>query len=159
MDSISASLKVSPQEVLPKVAQMVAQLKELMKENKSYKQNVIKSEASSFVGQAVDGIVAIRYDGASPDELRTLAFAIRDEMKSGAVGVVGLSGDKSKAGICVALSRDVVANGLNAEELASQAVGVLGGGTAKNADFVVGGGQNIGEIDNALKESLMSAKQ
>ena len=162
LDSISASLKVSPQEVLPKVAQMVAQLKELMKENKSYKQNVIKSEASSFVGQAVDGIVAIRYDGASPDELRTLAFAIRDEMKSGAVGVVGLSGDKSKAGICVALSRDVVANGLNAGELASQAVGVLGGGTAKNADFVVGGGQNIGEIDNALKvlkESLMSAKQ
>ncbi len=151
LNTIASSLKTSPGELVSKINQLTSQVKDLTKQNKTFKQNSIKLEATKYVSQATGPTLAIRYDGASPDELRTLAFAIRDEMKSAAIGIVGLNEDKSKAGICVALSKDLVAKGLNSGELASAAVGVLGGGTAKNADFVVGGGQNTNEIDNALE--------
>jgi len=162
LETISSSLKTPILEVLPKVGQLISEVKDLTKQNKEFKQSAIKGQASKFAAQAENSIVAIKFDGASPDDLRTLAFAIRDELKSGAVGIVGLNEDKTKAGICVAISKDLVSAGANAAEIAKDAVALLGGGTAKNADFVVGGGQNVEKADdalNVLKSSLLAIKQ
>ncbi len=68
--------------------------------------------------------------------------------------------DKSKVGICVVVSSDNVAKGANASDIVKDAVSLLGGGTAKNAELVVGGGQNVAAIDEAalaLEKSLRSA--
>jgi alanyl-tRNA synthetase len=55
-----------------------------------------------------------------------------------------------KAAIAVAISKDVVGKGATADSIAKPAVEKLGGGAGKGADAVVGGGQNVAGIDDAL---------
>ena len=55
-----------------------------------------------------------------------------------------------KAGIAVAVTKELVDRGVSAADLAAKAAKALGGGTAKNADVVSGGGPNVGEVDEAL---------
>jgi alanyl-tRNA synthetase len=55
-----------------------------------------------------------------------------------------------KAGLAVAVSKDKVEAGASAAELARDAAKALGGGTAKHAEVVQGGGQNVGAVDDAL---------
>ena len=50
----------------------------------------------------------------------------------------------------MAVSKDLIESGINASEIASNGVKLLGGGTAKNAGLALGGGQNIEKIDEAL---------
>ncbi len=99
---------------------------------------------------APDGRVVLRRDGASPDELRALAVATVDALRSGIVGVVGIGPDGTKAGLAVAVSQDLVEVGASAADIARDAAKALGGGTAKRADVVQGGGQNVGALDDAF---------
>jgi alanyl-tRNA synthetase len=77
-----------------------------------------------------------------------LAIATRDALKSGIVALVGVQ--DGKAGLAVAVSKDRVEGGVSAAELARDAAKALGGGTAKHADVVQGGGQNVDAVDDAL---------
>jgi hypothetical protein len=47
------------------------------------------------------------------------------------------------------VSSDLVARGVSAAEIAAPAARLLGGGTAKNPEVVVGGGPNAAEVDAA----------
>ena len=66
------------------------------------------------------------------------------------MALVGLTPDQKKAGIAVAVTKELVDRGMSAAEIAAKAAKALGGGTAKNADVVSGGGPNVGEVDEAL---------
>jgi len=63
---------------------------------------------------------------------------------------VGVASGASKAGLAVAVSKDRVEAGASAAELARNAARALGGGTAKHADAVQGGGPKVDAIDDAL---------
>ena len=90
-----------------------------------------------------------RRDGLGPDDLRQLAIATRDAI--GARSVVVLLGvNDGKAGIVAAVGKDRVAAGASAADIAGPAARLLGGGTAKNAELVVGGGPKIEAIDDAV---------
>jgi alanyl-tRNA synthetase len=95
--------------------------------------------------------VVVRRDGLTPGDLRTLAIATRDSLGSGIVALVGLDATGAKAGLAVAVSKDRVEAGASAAELARDAAKALGGGTAKHADVVQGGGQNVAAVDDALE--------
>ncbi len=56
----------------------------------------------------------------------------------------------TRPAIAVAISKDVVARGATADAIAKPAVERLGGGVGRGADAVVGGGQNVAGIDEAL---------
>ena len=99
---------------------------------------------------AADGVVVARRDGLGPDDLRQLAVATRDALGAdGFVIVLGVA--NGKAGVVVAVGKDRVAQGVSAAELAAPVAKLLGGGTAKNPELVVGGGPNIAAIDDALE--------
>jgi alanyl-tRNA synthetase len=69
-------------------------------------------------------------------------------MGSGIVALVGV--EDGKAGLAVAVSKDRVEAGVSAAELARDAAKALGGGTAKHADVVQGGGQNVDKVGEAF---------
>jgi alanyl-tRNA synthetase len=94
--------------------------------------------------------VAARRDGLDAGELRQLAVATRDALGSGAVALVGVGPDGRKAGIAVAVTKEHVERGVSAAEIAAKAAKALGGGTAKSADAVSGGGPNVDAVDEAL---------
>ena len=105
----------------------------------------IVSEGS--IGSNIRRIEALTGDRAYQSYV---ASGILAEVNPLIVCSVGLNKDKNKAGLCVAVSKDLIESGINASEIASNGVKLLGGGTAKNAGLALGGGQNIEKIDEAL---------
>jgi alanyl-tRNA synthetase len=148
---LADTLKVAPAELPQRVARLVDQVKELQDDLAAERAKQAGAEAAALAANAVDGAVVVRRDGLANDDLRRLAVATRDALGSGIVALVGLGPDGTKAGIAVAVTKDLVAAGVSAAELARDAAKALGGGTAKNPELVVGGGPNIAAVDDALE--------
>ena len=144
------TLKVSAAELPDRIEQLQQQLKTLRDEAEAARAREAVVEAGALAGGADDGVVAARRDGLDPGELRRLALATRDALGSGIVGLVGVGPDGKKAGIAVAVTKEHVERGVSAAEIAAKAAKALGGGTAKSADVVSGGGPNVDAVDEAL---------
>ncbi len=147
---LADALKVAPGELADRVARLVEQVKQLQDELAAERAKQAGAEGVTLAAGAVDGLVVARRDGLGPDDLHTLAVATRDALGSGVVALVGLGPDGTKAGVAVAVSKDRVAAGVSAADVARDAAKALGGGTAKNPDSVRGGGPKVGAVDDAL---------
>jgi len=147
---LADSLRVSPAELPERVAKLADQVKELQDALAAERAKQAGAEADTLAAQAVDGVVVLRRDGLANDDLRRLALATRDALRSGVVGVVGAGPDGAKAGLAVAVSKDRVDAGASAADLAREPAKLLGGGTNKGADLAVGGGPNVDAIDDAV---------
>ena len=144
------ALKVSSAELPDRIEQLQQQLKTLKDQVETARAREAAAEAAALAADAPDGVVAARRDGLDPGDLRRLVLATRDAVGSGVVALVGLGPDQKKAGLAVAVSNELVDRGVSAAEVAAQAAKALGGGTAKNAEVVVGGGTNVDQVDEAL---------
>jgi alanyl-tRNA synthetase len=144
------TLKVAPAELPDRIEQLQQQLKTLKDEVEAARAREAAAEAAALAADAPGGVVAARRDGLDPGDLRRLALATRDAVGSGVVALVGVGPDQKKAGLAVAVSNDLVGRGLSAADIAATAAKALGGGTAKNAEVVVGGGTNVDRVDEAL---------
>ncbi len=155
----AARLNVAPTEVGERVDRLLAEMKELRGELDAQRRDRALSEAGVLAAGAVDGIVVERRDGFANDDLRRLAIATRDALGSGIVGLVGVTPDGEKAGVAVAVSKDLVGRGVVAGDIATDAARSLGGGTGRQADVAAGGGPNAGAIDEALALVAQRAKE
>jgi alanyl-tRNA synthetase len=113
--------------------------------------------ALELAGRAERGILVARVDSVATAELKQLAQETVRSLGSGVVVLAGAAG--GKAAIAVAISKDVVARGASADAIAKPAVTKLGGGAGKGAEAVVGGGQNVDGIDDALAVARELAAQ
>jgi alanyl-tRNA synthetase len=66
--------------------------------------------------------------------------------------------EREKASIAVAVTADLVERGVAANAVAAPAAKALGGGTAKRAEFVQGGGKNADRVDEALELARAEAR-
>jgi alanyl-tRNA synthetase len=144
------TLKVAPAELPDRIEQLQQQLKTLKDEVETARAREAAAEATALAADAPDGVVAARRDGLDAGGLRRLALATREAVGSGVVALVGVGPDQKKAGLAVAVSNELVARGVSAADVAATAAKALGGGTAKNAEVVVGGGTNVDQVDEAL---------
>jgi alanyl-tRNA synthetase len=155
---LADSLKVTPAELPERVERLVGQVKELQDELAAERSRQAGAEGATLAAGAVDGAVVARRDGLAPDDLRRLATSTRDALAHGVVALAGLGPDGTKAGLVVALSKDLVDAGASAADIARDAARALGGGTAKNAELVQGGGPNVDAIDEAVALLTASAR-
>jgi alanyl-tRNA synthetase len=148
---LAGALKVAPPELPARVARLVEQVKALQDELAGERAKQAGTEAAALVAGAADGVVVARRDGLDAGELRQLAIATRDTLGGGGVvALVGLTADGTKAGLVVALGKDQVDAGQSAATIAAEAARALGGGTGKDPHLAVGGGPNVGAVDDAL---------
>ena len=147
---LADTLKVTPAELPDRVGRLLDQVKELERALAAERAKQAAGEASVLAAAAPGGVVVVRRDGMSPDDLRTLVTATRDALGSGIAAVVGVGPDGAKAGVAVAVTKDLVGSGVSAADIARDAAKALGGGTAKNPELVVGGGPKVDAIDDAL---------
>jgi alanyl-tRNA synthetase len=146
----AGALSVKPDEVPARLERLLADLKAARQEIAAQQARAAAGEAAELAAGATDGVVAVRRDLPN-DDLRRLALATRDALGSGVVVLVGaVPPDNAKAAIAVAVSNDHVARGVAAGVIAGGAARLLGGGTAKNPEVVVGGGPNVDQVDAAL---------
>ena len=158
---VSAQLKTSPVELEDRVDKLLTQLKALEQELAALRTKAAQSVAADLAAQARGSVVVLRHDGGTPDDLRQMAQATLRAMPngSGIVALIGLGADTAKAGLAVAVSKDFVALGASAAEIAAPGAKALGGGTAKSPDLVVGGGPNVAGLDDALRVVSESAQR
>jgi len=142
-------LKATPAEIGDRVERLLEQVRSLNDEIERARSREAVAEAGTLAADAVDGVVATRRDGLAPDDLRRLAVATRDGLGSGVVVLVGAS-PQDKPALVVAVTKDLVGQGVSAAEIAAPAAKALGGGTAKNPELVMGGGKDLAALDEAL---------
>jgi alanyl-tRNA synthetase len=143
------TLKVSSSDLPERIHQLQQQVKALKDQLDAARARESEVEAAALAAEAVDGVVAARRDGLGPDDLRRLAEATCRHLDEGVVALVGAGPDRSRAGIAVAVTRGLTER-VSAADVAAPAAKVLGGGTAKNRELVVGGGKNVDAVDEAL---------
>jgi alanyl-tRNA synthetase len=146
----AARLNVAPTEVGERVDKLLGELKDLRAELDAQRREHAVSEAGDLARTATGGLVVARRDGLGTDDLRQLAVATREALGSGIVGLVGVTPDGRKAAVAVAVSKDLVADGVAAADIAAEAAKALGGGTGRGADVVAGGGPNADALEEAL---------
>jgi len=157
--AVADLLRVQPSEVPDRIRVLQAELRERNDELKALRAREVAGEAIELAAGARDGVVVSRRDGAGSDELQRLAQAVRDELESGVVVLAGAGADGKKAGIAVGVTKDLVARGLSAADIAQPAAKVLGGGTARRPDLVVGGGPNVAAVGEALDVAAAKARE
>jgi alanyl-tRNA synthetase len=148
---VGTLLRAAPKEIPDKIERLSEQVRSLQEELQKFKAKESLSAAADLAAQAVDGVVIVRHDGLTNDELRRLAQETVRALGSGIVALAGTGPDGVKAGIAVAVSKDLTERGVAADALARPAAKALGGGVGKGVDAVVGGGANADGIEEALR--------
>jgi alanyl-tRNA synthetase len=108
--------------------------------------------------ETIDGhkLVVVNQPDASPDDLRALAFQIRDKVDSG-VGVMG-SNNAGKAALVCFVTEDLVKAGVSAGEITAVAARVVSGGGSRDPQLAQAGGPNGNEIEAALEAARAAAR-
>ena len=115
-------------------------------------------------GQVLEGaeehnghtLLVLHQPGATPDELRALAFQLRDRMSSG-IGVIG-SDSGGKAALLAFVTPDLVAEGVSAGEITGLAARVVGGGGSRDPELAQAGGPKGDEVPAALEVARDAAR-
>ncbi|MBQ2146373.1 MAG: alanine--tRNA ligase [Oscillospiraceae bacterium] len=149
---ISAFLKSSPQNILSKLEQMNAELKE--------QKQLIESLRSKETGAAVDMIlknavsigdahvVTAKLTEGDANSMRKLGDMLRDRDGS-VVAVISLAANE-KVSILVVCGKDAVAAGYNAGQIIKRICPIIGGKGGGKADSAMGGGTDSGKLDEAM---------
>jgi alanyl-tRNA synthetase len=144
----AASLTKSKPEELPSaIERLQARQRELESELKSVRASMAAGEGKELAATAVDGVLVLRRDGLTMDQLKDLAVSVRNEPGIRAVVLVGTP-EGERVVVAAAVAKD---SGLVAGELAVTAARTAGGGgNAKAPDVATAGGKDVTMIDDAL---------
>jgi alanyl-tRNA synthetase len=102
-------------------------------------------------------LVIVNQPDLAADDLRALAFQIRDKVGSG-VGVLGSNAD-GKAALIGFATEDLVAAGVSAGEIVAVAARVVGGGGSRDPQLSQAGGPKGEEIEAALDAARTTAAE
>ncbi len=143
----------STDDVVTGVQRRLEEIRALQDELKALRAQLATGRAGELAAAAVDGVVVERVDGLSPNDLRELAIAVRQQSGVHTVVLVGVSdsGGVSLVGAVTAESGKVAGN------LIKDAAKAVGGGGGGKGDIATAGGKNIDGIDEALRIARAAA--
>ncbi|KUG54248.1 alanine--tRNA ligase [Serinicoccus chungangensis] len=156
VNQLTDTLRVRPDELSDRVAQLVARLRDAEKEIAQAKATQVLSAASGLVDQARD-VAGTTYlghhlgDGAGADDLRRLVTDLRARLGNERPVVVALTGTSGgRPSVVVATNEAARERGTRAGALVRVAAQALGGGGGGKDDLAQGGGQDPGATGAAL---------
>jgi alanyl-tRNA synthetase len=147
-------------DILNALKKMTEENSELKKKMEVFQQVQIMALRDKLNAEAkeINGIKVIRFEGSLPaEQVKTLAFQIRNVHPEKLFFVAGCVAD-GKPSITVLLSDDLVANGLNAVNIARDAAKEIQGGGGGQPFFASAGGKNAAGIQAAINKALEAVK-
>jgi alanyl-tRNA synthetase len=152
---LSDALKVQPEQLPDRINKLVAQLKEAEKRIADLRNQTVLSDVGSIVAKSHDmwgvGYIAHQADGLSGNDLRSLAFEIRNRVQDTASVVALIGGPVDKPSVVIVTTQSARDRGLDASELVRVASETLGGRGGGKADIAQGGGTDGSRAEDALK--------
>jgi alanyl-tRNA synthetase len=107
-------------------------------------------------GREVEGVEVVtgRIGEADMDQLQDLGQQMRDRLGSGAVGILGSTGDDgAKAYVVATVADDLLDRGLQAGDLVGDLGRRLGGGGGGRPELAAAGGRDADRLDAVLDEA------
>ena len=145
-------LKTNPKEVVSRIDGILAEIKQLQRENESLAAKLGNIEAGSLVTMAkdIDGVVvlAAKVQAADMNNLRNMADDLKQKLGS-AVIVLGSVQD-DKVNLIAAVTKDLIDKGYHAGKLIKEVAAKCGGGGGGRPDMAQAGGKNPDKLDSAL---------
>jgi alanyl-tRNA synthetase len=151
LGGVAGTLRVTPGEVPARIGAMLEQARELEKELMALKGKLASSQGDELVNRAVDvngiKVLAARLEGADAKALRETLDKLKDKLKSAAIVLAAVDGDKVQlaAGVTADCMGRVKAGEL--VNFVAQQVGGKGGG---KADMAMAGGTDASKLASAL---------
>ncbi len=147
LTAAASLLGAQPSELVSAIQRKIDESKALGEELRSLRSAQATSRASEMAASAQGGVVVSRVDGVTPNDLRELALAIR---QNAAIKVVVLGGVTDTGGVALVatVSSDV---SVAAGDLIRDAAKAVGGGGGGKGDIATAGGKDLSAIDAALE--------
>jgi alanyl-tRNA synthetase len=148
---IASRLKVAPADAGHRVDALLDQIKQLDKELAAVKGKLASSQSDALVGQAMDvsgvRVLAAVLEGADSKTLRDALDKLRDKLKSAAIVLAAVDGEKVNLG--AAVTADLTAK-IKAGELVSFVAQQVGGKGGGKPDMAMAGGTQPAGVPAAL---------
>ena len=148
---LAGVLKTPQEELSRRAAQLLEQLRAQDKELATLKSRAAAARGLELAGQAREiagvRVLAARLDGADAATLRALVDQLKARLKSAAVLLASVDGDKVQ--LAAGVSADLVGR-LKAGELVNVAAQEVGGKGGGRPDFAMAGGNRVQGVDAAL---------
>jgi alanyl-tRNA synthetase len=151
VNEAAAALKVQPDEITQRIAQVQEQVKSLEKELASIKARLASGQGDELLSQAVDmhgiKVLAVTLEGADVATLRQVMDKMKDKLKTAAIVLASVADGKVTliAGVTADATSKVKAGEL--VNFVAQQVGGKGGG---RADMAQAGGTEPAKLPQAL---------
>jgi alanyl-tRNA synthetase len=147
ISAAASLLGAQPSELVAAIQRKIEENKSLGDELKALRSTQATSRASEMVASAEGGVVVSRVDGVSPNDLRELALAIR---QNSTIKVVVLGGVTDTGGVALVATVSSAVS-VAAGELIRDAAKAVGGGGGGKGDIATAGGKDPSAIDAALQ--------
>ncbi|MBS5595233.1 MAG: alanine--tRNA ligase [Clostridiales bacterium] len=156
LDQLKTFLKVNrPEDILGRVENLEATLKNTEKELAQLKQEKVKESLGDRLKNIVKiddfDVVVDKVKAGSPDELRQMADQYRDKIKSGLVLLASETED-NKVMLVSMLTKDEAVKRLHAGKIIGQVAEMLGGRGGGRPDMAQAGGKDPEKLSEALNK-------
>jgi alanyl-tRNA synthetase len=146
-------LKTNPKEVVNRIEVLMAEIKQLQRENESLAAKLGNIEASNLVSKAkqIDGVtvLAAKVQASDMNNLRNMADDLKQKIGS-AVILLG-SVNEGKVNLIAAVTKDLIDKGYHAGKLIKEVATRCGGGGGGRPDMAQAGGKDPEKLDSALQ--------
>ncbi|WP_028391907.1 alanine--tRNA ligase [Bacillus cihuensis] len=148
----AAKLKTNLKEVPARIETVLAEVKELQRENESLATKLGNIEAGNLVSQVkeVNGVKILTANVQATDmnNLRTMADELKQKLESVIIVLGSAQGDK--VNLIAAVTKDYIDQGYHAGKLLKEVAAICGGGGGGRPDMAQAGGKNPAKLNEAL---------
>jgi len=148
-------LNVAVDDLLSRVESMLQECERLKEEiEQQATSEDLSADSLLQQGEEIDGamIVVVDIGGANPNLMRQLIDQIRKKTERSAIMLLGAQGD-SKVVLVAGVSRELVAQGINAGDWVREVAPVVGGGGGGKPDMAQAGGKDPSQIGAAVEKA------
>ena len=151
VNQIAGTLRAPVAEIAGRIGQTLEHIKALEKDVAALKGKLASSQGDELLGQAVDvnglKVLAVRLDGADAKTLRDTMDKLKDKLKSAAIVLAAVDGDKVQ--IAAGVTPDAMGK-IKAGELVNFVAQQVGGKGGGKPDMAMAGGTNAAGLPAAL---------
>ncbi|MBR3645500.1 MAG: alanine--tRNA ligase [Lachnospiraceae bacterium] len=155
LEKAAATAKTSTANLVDKIQQMQAQIKELSSENESLRAKLAKNSLGDVMNQVVEvkgvKLLATNVEGADMNGLRDLGDSLKEKLGEGVV--VLLSSKDGKVNMVAMATDGAVKAGAHAGNLIKGIAALVGGGGGGRPNMAQAGGKNPAGIPDAINEA------